>query len=253
MAWLTDAVGTVGLLSIVLVAVYVTAWRLSQRGNRRRSVGPWPAAGFTSGLITLAVGLAPPLDRLAAVSLAAHMIQHLLIVVVAAPLLAAGRPLVVLAAAGGPARAVVRWVAPLVRRLLERPLLVWILHAGVLWIWHAPRLYQAALGSDVVHVLEHLTLLLAAVLFWSVVVEPGAQARLGPGAMVSYLFSTAMQSGVLGALLATSDTVWYSNSASLEDQQLAGALMWVPASIVYLAAGLRILAVSLTTVEGRLR
>jgi putative membrane protein len=219
----------------------------------------WRKASLLAGATAITAALASPLHHLAEESLAAHMVQHLLLVAVAAPLIALGRPLVALAAATGPrGRPVVRRTVSLVRRVLARPVAVWTLHAAVLWLWHAPGPYMAALADGRVHVLEHVTLLATGVLFWLVVTEPGVVARLGSIPAACYLFAAAMQCGALGALLTLSDVLWYPESASagrdpLVDQQLAGVLMWVPASLVYLGATLAVLAGPLRATEPRAR
>jgi putative membrane protein len=234
-------------LAILGVLYARGARRLGPRGRRARSVTCWRLASFWGGMLAVAVALLPPVDHLAEISLAAHMVQHLLLVAVGAPLMALGRPMVVLAMAGSPARAVVRRVAPLVRRLLARPVYVWLAHTAVLWLWHVPGFYLAALADPGLHALEHVTLLGSGVLFWLVVAEPGVSVRLGSMAAASYLFAAAMQCGALGALLTLSTTPWYPQAAMaasdpLVDQQLAGVLMWVPATLVYLGATLAVLA-----------
>jgi putative membrane protein len=116
----------------------------------------------------------------------------------------------------------------------------------VLWMWHVPRLYVAALADPLLHALEHITLLGAGVLFWLVVADPGSHSRLGSVPAAGYLFAAAMQCGILGALLTLSSTPWYPGASApndpLGDQQLAGVLMWIPATLVYLVATLAVLA-----------
>jgi putative membrane protein len=227
---------------------------LGARRSRTSSLVRWRITSFLSGTLVVAVALLPPVHHLAEASLAAHMLQHLLLLAVGAPLMALGRPMLVLATAGSPARAVVRRATPLVRRLLARPVHVWVGHTAVLWLWHAPLPYMAALADPLLHALEHVTLLGVGVLFWLVVAEPGMQARLGSVPAAGYLFASAVQCGVLGALLTLSGTLWYPEVASaasdpLVDQQLAGVLMWLPASLVYLVATLVVLARPLSVAE----
>jgi putative membrane protein len=245
-------------------AVLAATGALYVRGHRtlrRRGAGGATtvrALAFLSGLVVLAAALAPPVERLARVSFAAHMTQHLVLVVVAAPMLALGRPLIALAGAGSPGRRLARAAARVLTPLITRPAAVWLLNAGMLSLWHAPRLSEAALGSAMVHVVEHATLLGAATLFWAVLIEP-AGVRV-PAFGVVYLFAAALQCGALGALITTSDTAWYpfqtaptARRSPLEDQHLAGALMWIPASAVYLGAALAVLARSLSTTRSRAR
>lgn len=180
------------------------------------------------------------------------MLQHELLMIVAAPLLVLGRPFapwtwalrprwragVGAATRGGAVRAV--W------RLLTWPLFAWLLHALVLWLWHAPILFEAALHSNAIHIAQHLSFFGSALLFWWAVLGDGS-ARPGRGAAMLYIFTTMAHTGALGALLTWSDLVWYPSYigageafglGALEDQQLGGLIMWVPGGLAYLMAGL---------------
>jgi cytochrome c oxidase assembly factor CtaG len=125
-------------------------------------------------------------------------------------------------------------------------------HALALWLWHVPALFEAALTHPSVHVLQHSSFLGSALLFWGSVFGR-APRRAGAVALAS-LFTTMVHTGALGALLTFSPTVWYPHYAqgavlglgALEDQQLGGLIMWVPAGGAYLAAALAILAGWLT-------
>jgi putative membrane protein len=196
----------------------------------------------------LFVALVSPLDALGGALFSAHMVQHLTLILVAAPLLVLGRP----------ERAIL-WIFPrnvrrrigawwhrsrLVRpgwRILTLPLVVWVLHAAAVWIWHAASFYEAALRNDTIHSLEHASFLGTALLFWWVLLAAGR--RLDYGLSVMFVFTTMMYSGVLGALITFASVPWYPGHAEgarlwglslIEDQQLAGVLMWIPASIIYL-------------------
>ncbi|HEX2188904.1 MAG TPA: cytochrome c oxidase assembly protein, partial [Longimicrobiaceae bacterium] len=133
---------------------------------------------------------------------------------------------------------------------LTAPSAAWLLHAAAIWLWHLPALYQATLASDAVHGLQHLSFLGTALLFWWALAH-GRRGRTGYGAAVLALFTTALHSGGLGALLTFSPRPWYPAYAEstaawgltpLEDQQLAGLIMWIPAGVSYLIAGLLLLA-----------
>jgi putative membrane protein len=135
-------------------------------------------------------------------------------------------------------------------RWLTGPLSVFLLHAVAIWIWHAPRLYEAALRNDGIHALEHFTFVTTAALFWWGMVH-GRYGRAGYGVAVVYVFLTAVHSSVLGALMAIAPNVWYPAYASaaaswnvnaLEDQQLAGLLMWVPSGVIFIVFGLALFA-----------
>jgi cytochrome c oxidase assembly factor CtaG len=119
-----------------------------------------------------------------------------------------------------------------------------------LWSWHVPFLFQATLESEFVHALQHASFLCSALLFWWAVIH-GRQRALGFGLAVLYLFTTALHSGLLGALLTFAKTVWYPayldqtkawGLTPLEDQQIGGLIMWVPAALVYIAAALALFA-----------
>jgi putative membrane protein len=154
-------------------------------------------------------------------------------------------------------RLVGRWIVNGGARRRWQPLfspgVAWALHGAALWLWHAPALFEAALESEAVHYLQHLTLLITALLFWASLLPRRADAKIRVVAVFS-LFATSMHSTLLGALLTLSPTVWYASYAgmagpgglsALEDQQIAGLIMWVPAGLFYLAAALALLGASL--------
>ena len=127
-----------------------------------------------------------------------------------------------------------------------------------MWAWHLPGPYQAALRSDGVHALEHASFFITALLFWWVLARPDYRRRLSFGADLIFLFTAAMQSGVLGALITFARQPWYPMHAepaswwgltALEDQQLAGLIMWVPASLAYLAAAAAVLLSGLARLD----
>ena len=250
--------GGLALLALLYAAGTRELWR---RGGRGNGVRPWQAACFAGGVSVVALALAPPLDRWAHDAFAAHMLQHLLLVLVAAPLLALGRPLLPLLWALPPgARRSLRRPLSAGRALAARPawpLLALLLHAAVVWAWHAPALYEAALASAPLHGLEHATMLGSALLFWSAVVASGAHGRVGQTAAVLVVFGTALQSGGLGALLTFAPSPLYPSHAAargadaLADQQLAGILMWVPGGLVYVVAAGVLLLLGLRAVERR--
>src|SRR5207249_3139507 len=193
---------------VVLIAVALAGWAYGRgfrrlRGRARRRA---EAAAYFGGLGAVAVALASPLDHLASRSLSAHMTQHLVLVLVAAPLLVMGRPVLpVLMALPVPWRRAARGLErrPAVAAaggILSRPTVAWLLHVSVLWAWHAPGPYQAALGSEAIHALEHASFLGTAMLFWWVALEAEPRRRLARGTDVLYVLLGWMQSGALGAL-----------------------------------------------------
>jgi cytochrome c oxidase assembly factor CtaG/cytochrome c2 len=186
----------------------------------------------------------------------AHMTQHELLISVAAPLLIVGRPVVALLWAFP--RASRRSLAGVARNrslvrtwsVLTTPSVAFALHAVALWAWHLPGPYQATLGSDVMHSLQHASFIFTALLFWWTILAAN-RGELARGRAILYLFVTALQTGALGALLTFSPSLWYPAYAAttgawglspLDDQQLGGLIMWIPGSIPYLIAGLVLFA-----------
>jgi cytochrome c oxidase assembly factor CtaG len=228
-------------------------WRESGVGHGVRRRDAWCYAG---GWAALCLALVSPLHPWGGVLFSAHMTQHEVLMVAAAPLLVLGRPVVAFLwavpvasarALGGAAKAA--WFRR-AWRALTSPLAAWAVHALALWVWHVPALFEATLRSDLVHTLQHASFLGSALLFWWALVH-GPRGLLGYGAAVLYLFTTSVHSGVLGAFLTFTGRVLYpaysETTASwgltpLEDQQLGGLIMWVPAGLVYVVAGLALLA-----------
>lgn len=251
-----------------------TGW-IYWRGSRRlrsnvspgRGLGGWEIASFWAGWWTLVVALVSPLHPWGRVLFSAHMTQHELLMVVAAPLLVLGRPLVALmfALPAGDARSLARAVrAPCWQwwwRGLSHPFSAWVLHAVALWIWHVPRFFEATLESQFVHDLQHVSFFGTALLFWWALIHGRAGWR-GAGAAILYLFTTMLHSGLLAALLTLANVPFYPRYAEtapawslsgLEDQQLGGVIMWVPAGLIYLCAALALLAGWLRQAERSMR
>jgi cytochrome c oxidase assembly factor CtaG len=221
-----------------------------------------PAGLLAAGAAATAVALGPAMHRAGDALFSAHMVQHLLLVTIAAPLLVAGFPGPALLARlpRGSRHAMGRFIRR-GRRLFPRrvtALAAWLGHVVVLWAWHVPALYEAALRAPVLHAAEHASLLVTAMAFWAVV----AGRRLDPVASVLYLFAAAGQSTALGALLTLASWPSYPVHAPatdawgltpLGDQQLAGVIMWVLGGMGYLWAALVILARALRPGEPRSR
>jgi putative membrane protein len=184
------------------------------------------------------------------------MTQHELLMMVAAPLFVLARPLAPVLWAL-PSRTRRRLAAALhapgarrAWRLLTGALTVWVLHGFALWAWHVPSLFEAALASEWIHALQHACFFWTAALFWWAVVH-GRYGRLGYGMAVLFVFTTGLHSGLLGALLTWSQSVWYPSYAArapawgvaaLDDQHLAGLIMWVPAGATFIVVGLALFA-----------
>lgn len=251
-AWELDPVVAVGLLMMTWLYLRGTAdlWR---RAGTGRGVRRWQVAAFVSGVMAFALARFSPLDALGGALFSAHMVQHLIVFLLAPALLAASRPLLpMMWAIPAPwRRAVNLWVSrPAVGVIwhgINHWLTVLILYAGVLWLWHLPALYDAALESQLVHGIEHATFAAAAFLFWSCLLEAGRPNGIGHGLALLMTFATALHSGALGALLTFARFPMYTSHerytiawgfTPLEDQQLAGVLMWVPMGMWFAATGL---------------
>jgi cytochrome c oxidase assembly factor CtaG len=215
----------------------------------------WEAASFAAGWTTLAIALVSPLHALGGVLFSAHMVQHELLMVVAAPLLVLGRPIVpsLWAMPRRWRRKSGRWARrAAVRgtwRAITAPAAAFALHFIAIWTWHAPGLYDLSLRSEFAHAIQHASFLGTALLFWWAIVQGGR--RIGHGAAVLYLFATAVHTSLLGALLTFTSSLWYPAYGAttgpwglmpLEDQQLAGLIMWIPGGIVYAGAALALFA-----------
>lgn len=247
-AWSFDPLVLAALAaSLALYMVGFRQLRSRSRGADARALRVRRAAAFVGGWVMLVVALVSPLDGLGAALFSAHMLQHELLMIVAAPLLVVGRPLGVWVWAL-PARwrkrvgTAVRW-RPLqaVWSVITAPAGAWLLHAAALWLWHMPAFFQSALLHPWVHTLQHTSFLASALLFWWAIFR-----RPGGAAMLS-LFTTMAHTGALGALLTLARGLWYpiyvEPSAALgfdalQDQQMGGLVMWVPGGIAYVAGAL---------------
>lgn len=258
------------LVLLVLGGAYATGWWRIRRQGFPALAPVWRLAAYLTGLASVAAALLSPLEHLAEVLFTAHMIQHQILLMIAPPALLLGNPFPFVVWSLPPAfrRAVQRFLvegSPLRRtlRLLTRVPVAGLIYTGTLWAWHWPGAYEAALGSHVVHDLEHLTFFGAAVLFWWPLVNPAPRSRgvrggLYYGVRIAYLILATAQNTLLGALLGLSERILYPSYARgdapfgltpLEDQGLGGGIMW-SGGHMYLVAILVLLWQALDS-EGR--
>jgi putative membrane protein len=250
-AWEFDP-GVIAAIALSLVLYFIGLRRLWRASHTGGGISRGEAAWYFAGWLALVIALASPLHPWGEVLFSAHMTQHEVLMLIAAPLMVLGRPMLAFL-----------WAFPLrARKTLARitsstpwqkawfvisaPLAAWFIHAAALWVWHFPSLFQAALHSNFVHALQHLSFFLSALLFWWAVIH-GRQRISGYGAAVLYMFTTALHSGLLGALLTFAGTAWYPDYKAttwewgltpLEDQQIGGLIMGIPAGLAYVIAGL---------------
>ncbi|MEO6092801.1 MAG: cytochrome c oxidase assembly protein [Novosphingobium sp.] len=233
-------------LGLLLVSILIYGiGRARMTAVQRRSIAPWPRAlGYAGAVAVLVAALFSPIDAYADRSFAWHMLQHLLLMLCAAPLMAISNTHLValFALPMAPRRWVGRWVnrTPGVKaggssRLA--PILAATLFALGLWLWHAPRLYEEALANEQLHTLEHLTFLITAAVFWRMMSTSGDR-RLDAGTAILLVTLVGLQGNLLAALITLAPNPLYVSYASqpLGDQQVAGLLMWVPAGVIYLSS-----------------
>ncbi len=213
-------------------------------------------SAFWVGWAVLVVAVTPPMDALVVQRFSAHMAQHELMLLLGAPLVVAGRPLPVwlhalpLRRRHALVRAARRSGLAAGWRAATNPPVAWLLHGLVVWGWHAPALYAAAVQSESIHFVQHAMFIGTSVLFWWGLLH-GRYGRAGYGAAVVYVFTTAVHTGALGAVLTFAPGIVYAVYSApaaahgidaLRDQQVAGLLMWIPAGLVFTLFGVALLA-----------
>ncbi|MBO4220940.1 cytochrome c oxidase assembly protein [Bradyrhizobium neotropicale] len=231
----------------------IGALTLSQRRGWNGGARSWRDIACLVGWLSLAAALISPLHWLGERLFTFHMVEHEIIMAVAAPLIAIARPVGTLF-----------WSLPrrtrlnmgrLMRHSVTRTTWNWLsagrnatlLHGVAIWAWHAPVLFDAAVDNLLLHRLQHLSFFATAVLFWWSVFR-----RSETGAAAWHVFVTMLHTSLLGALMALAPRVLYQQQTTasaawgltpLEDQQLAGIIMWVPAGTIYAGAALALIAI----------
>ncbi len=223
--------------------IYLVGWsRLSNRASM-----PIRPALFLSGWTVLTLSLVSPLHEAGERSFTMHMIEHELIMLVATLLLAAsgaggvlawGLPRPLRQALGGGWKSPLQW---LWRRLTD-PVTATFVQAVVMWAWHAPPLFDRALDSLGWHIAQHACFFLSSLLFWWAMLHPRGR-HAGYGTSAACLFATSLIGGALGALMSFSSSPWYADYAAMgmtgigldpvNDQRLAGLIMWIPGGLVH--------------------
>jgi len=240
--WTLDPVLLIPLGLALLV--YAIGWA---RLSRRASALPRGTAFFISGWLVLALALVSPLHAGGERSFTLHMIEHELIMLVATVLLAMsvsggvmawGLPRPVRQSLGG------SWKSPLqsLWRRVTEPVTATTIQAVVMWIWHAPALFDRALESSGWHIAQHASFFASSLLFWWAMLHPRGRGA-GYGVSAACLFATSLIGGALGALMSFSASPWYADYAAMgmsgigldpvEDQRLAGLIMWIPGGLVH--------------------
>jgi cytochrome c oxidase assembly factor CtaG len=238
-------------VTLALLAISAALYAIGARHMRARNT-----VAFFGGIFTLFIALISPLDHLSEHLFSAHMVQHELLIIIAAPLLVLGRPLIAflwaVPAKWRPKIGHLAATPPVAKswRFITGPFVTTIVHAVALWIWHLPSWYEATLRNDFIHALQHSSFLFTAALFWWALIH-GRYGRMGYGAAVVYVFVTAAHTGALGALIALSPNIIYPTYRSIEDQQLAGIIMWIPAGVMMTTVAVALFAAWLGEAERR--
>lgn len=237
--------------ALALTAIlYLRGWLLMRRAGVP-FIPLWRAASFLLGLLWLWIALASPLDTFSGFILTAHMLQHMVLMMIAPPLILLGAPLVPLVR-GLPVFAAREFAGPFLNwrfamrigNALIRPAVALIIMGTAMFAWHTPRLYELALASGSWHEVEHACFFLASLVFWWPIIQPWPSHTHRPRwILVPYLLIGDLQNTVLSAILVFSDRLIYPTYgttprlfgfSALADQAAAGAIMWVAGSTVFL-------------------
>lgn len=252
---------------LVLGALHIYGWRSLRRRGRTRFANGWRLASYLAGLTILGIALMSPIDVLSSELFLMHMVQHLLLMMVAAPLLMLANPFpTFLWALPRPWRiGIGSWFQPAhpVHRTLAQvlsPGISWMIFITVYLGWHDPNLYDLALRNDFVHDVEHLTFTGVALLFWWRTIGAGPQIgkRLSPLVRAAYAISLVPPNMLAGVAITFATSPIYSHYTTIprlygisvmDDQVWSGLIMWIPGSMMYIVAA--ILLVGLQMNRGR--
>ena len=261
LGWTFEPLPTLGILAAL--AWWTWAVRRVDAAHPANPVARRRTAAFVGGMAALAVALLSGIDRYDTTLFSIHMVQHVLLMLVAAPLIALAAPVTLMLRVSSPATRR-RWILPVlharITRFLAFPVVAWVLFAAVLWVSHFSPLFDAALEDPLIHDLEHALYLGTALLFWwpAVALDP-APWRMSHPVRALYVLLQMTQNTFLSVVILNAQTVLYPHYATverawgptpLEDQQIAAAFMWVVGDLLFLTAGFAIL-VGWARAEGR--
>ncbi len=229
--------------------LYWRGWRIAQR-RRPRELPLWRAFSFSAGIAALWIAIASPVDALDDYLLAAHMIQHFILMSIAPPLIVLGAPTVPVL--NGLPRMVIRWLRPLFQARWAHRLAAFLCHPVTAWLmmniaylgWHVPAAFELTFRSEAIHEAEHACFFFTSLCFWWVVIAPWPARSAWPRwTVIPFLLSADVLNTVLSATLSFAGRVLYPSYAQaarissltpLQDQVAAGSEMWVLNSIVFL-------------------
>src|SRR4051794_30806362 len=227
---------------ILAMGLYSVGTAKMLASSARPSVRKSAVICFALGWVSLLLALDSPVHELGEQLFWVHMTQHEILMLISAPLLVGSRPLVPFLYALSPSRR--KQVADLGHtrliqsfwRAISAPIFAWLFSALALWIWHAPWLFERTLHSEWIHAAQHTSFFVSALIFWWPLAN--MKPSMGYGGGMLYVFTTALHTSLLGVLLTFTSRPWYASYAAtaplwhlsaLEDQQLGGLIMWIPA------------------------
>jgi putative membrane protein len=252
LGWTFEPLPTLGILA----ALSWWTWAV-RRVDALHPANPVPrrrTVAFVGGMLAIGFALLSGIDQYDTTLFSIHMVQHVLLTLVAAPLIALSAPVTLMLRVASPATRK-RWILPVlhsrVLRFLAFPVVSWVLFAAAMWVSHFSPLFDAALENPLIHDFEHAIYLITALLFWwpAVALDP-AHWRMSHPARALYVFLQMTQNTFLSVVILNAQTVLYPHYATvqrswgptpLEDQQIAAAFMWVVGDMLFLAASFAIL------------
>jgi len=252
LGWTFEPLPTLGILG----ALSWWTWAV-RRVDTLHPANPVPrrrTVAFVGGMVAIAFALLSGIDQYDTTLFSIHMVQHVLLTLVAAPLIALSAPVTLVLRVASP-QTRKKWILPVLHsralRFLAFPVVAWILFAAAMWVSHFSPLFDAALENPWIHDFEHAIYLITALLFWwpAVALDP-APWRMSHPARALYVFLQMTQNTFLSVVILNAQTVLYPHYATvqrswgptpLEDQQIAAAFMWVVGDMIFLAASFAIL------------
>ena len=249
--WDFEPISVIALL--LLTVLYFVGLRRTN-GRSLKLIPWWRPVALVAGVSSLLIASLSPLHTVGGSLFFAHMIQHIILIMIGPPLILLGGPIVPVIR-GLPAGLRREIVIPILqnhkcRTLLQictKPVVAWFVYVGSLWIWHTPRLYDEAVQNTGIHGLEHVSFVFASIFFWWCVIDPiPMKPKLTGGLRLGYLFLATLQNTILGAFITLSTSPWYSSYmvsseiftalTPLQDQRIGGLIMWIPGAMMYFLA-----------------
>lgn len=249
-------------LILAVVSVFYASGFTRLEGRLPGTCTPQPTRALAMGgaILVAEISLASHLARLSHHLLSAHMTQHILLMLIAAPFFVWARPIAYLLGVLPPRMRM--HLTQLCNRLggfrltesMTRPAFSWAMFCGMVLLWHIPAVYRWAMRAELRHWLMTLSFLGAGLLFWSVVMRPVERRSLDYASCALYVLSAALLTGLPGALIAFARRPLYLGEfhgpmpfglTALADQQLAGLIMWIPMDLILFAVALALMAAAL--------